>query len=288
MILVTGAAGKTGQAIVRALVRRDATVRALVYRPEQTAVLEGLGAREAIAGDVRDPETVRRAAAGAEAIYHICPNMHRQEVAIGEVVLAAARSAGCERFVYHSVLHPQTQEMPHHWNKLRVEEKLFESRLAVTILQPTAYMQNLLAGWQAIAERGVYSLPYAAETRISLVDLEDVAEAAATVLTEPGHEGAIYELSGPGHPSQHEVAAVLGAGLGRPVRVEVVPLATWKERARDSGLGDGRVETLTKMFRFYERHGMRGNPSVLGWLLGRPPTRLERFVRRVAGGHKAA
>ncbi len=288
MILVTGAAGKTGQAIVRALVRRGAAVRALVYRPEQTALLERLGARDAVAGDVRDPETVGRAVAGARTVYHICPNMHPDEVAIGETVIAAARSAGCERLVYHSVLHPQTESMPHHWHKLRVEEKLFESGLAGTILQPAAYMQNLLAGWSDVVERGVYTVPYAAETRISLVDLEDVAEAAAAVLTEPGHEGATYELSGPGYLSQTQVAEVLAGGLGREVRVEVVPLDAWQERARAAGLGDYQVETLTRMFRYYQRFGLRGNSGILGWLLGREPVDLERFIARVLEGHKPA
>ncbi len=281
MILVTGAAGKTGQAIIRALVRRGRTVRALAYRRRQITTLEELGAREVLLGDVRDQRTVDRAAAGIRAIYHICPNMHPQEVAIGEVVIAAARSAGCELFVYHSVLHPQTEAMPHHWHKLRVEEKLFESGLPATVLQPAAYFQNLLAGWGDIVNRGIYAVPYAAETRISMVDLDDVAEAAARVLTEPGHRGASYELSGPGYLSQLEVAAIFGQCLGREVRVEPVPIEIWKDRARAAGLGEAQIETLVKMFRYYQRHGFRGNSGVLGWLLGRPPVSLPRFVERV-------
>ncbi len=287
MILVTGAAGKTGQAIVRALTRRGQSVRAMVFRPEQTALLERLGAGEVVAGDVRDSEAVAGAAKGARAIYHLCPNMHPEEVAIGEVVIAAAQSAGCEHFVYHSVLHPQTEAMPHHWQKMRVEEKLFESGLACTILQPAAYMQNLLAGWNSIVERGAYAVPYAAETRITMVDLDDVAEAAARVLTEPGHTGATYELCGPEYLTQHEVAALLGEHLGRQVDVEVVPLEAWRQRAAAAGLGEFQVETLTKMFRYYEHHGFRGNPRTLGWLLGRSATNLGVFVERVAGHDKS-
>ena len=282
MILVTGAAGKTGRAVVRALVRRGAPVRALVYRPSQAARLEQLGAREVVAGDLRDPEVVAAAAAGARAIYHIGPNMHPDEVEIGRAVLAAARAAGCERLVYHSVLHPQTEAMPHHWRKLRVEELLVESGLATTVLQPTAYMQNVLAGWDQITGRGTFAVPYAAGTRVSMVDLEDVAEAAARVLTEPGHESATYQICGPGYLSQTEVAAILGQVLGRRVRVVAVPLEIWKERARASGMDDARLACLGEMFTFYERHGFRGNPRVLGWLLGREPTSFESFARRAA------
>jgi len=281
MILVTGAAGKTGQAVIRTLTAKGEKVRALVHRPEQTRTVEELGAQEVVVGDMRLQATMDRAARGAQAIYHICPNVHPDEIAIGQTVIAAARSAGVEHFVYHSVLHPQTEAMPHHWQKLRIEEHLFESGLPRTILQPTAYMQNLLAHWGQIVEQGTYSVPYAVETRLSLVDLEDVAEAAALVLTEPGHVGATYELVGTEGMSQTEVAAILSQQLGCPVCAQVVSLEAWAQRAGAAGLGDYQVETLLKMFRYYERYGFWGSPRVLGWLLGRPPTTLVDFVERI-------
>jgi uncharacterized protein YbjT (DUF2867 family) len=280
MILVTGAAGKTGQAVIRALTTKGEAVRALVHRPEQVRLVEGVGAREVVVGDMRLRATMDQAAQGARAVYHICPNVSPDEVAIGQVAMVTARSAGVEHFVYHSVLHPQVEAMPHHWQKLRVEEKLFESGLSCTILQPAAYMQNVLAHWDQIVEQGVYPVPYAVETRLGMVDLEDVAEAAAVVLTEPGHAGAVYELAGTEVLSQVEVATILGQQLGRPVCAEAVSLETWERRARKSGLGDYQVETLVKMFRYYERYGFWGNPRVLSWLLGRPPTTFAAFVKR--------
>jgi NAD(P)H dehydrogenase (quinone) len=282
VILVTGAAGKTGRAVIRALTAQGAAVRALVHRPKQVRSVEGLGAQEVLVGDMRLQATVDQAAQGVRAVYHICPNVSPNEVAIGEIAIRAAGSAGVERFVYHSVLHPQTEAMPHHWHKLRVEERLFESGLRYTILQPSAYMQNVLAHWDRILEQGTYPVPYPAETRLGMVDLEDVAAAAAVVLTESGHAGATYELGGAEALSQTEVAAILGRQLGRPVRAEVVPLETWERRARASGLGDYQVETLVKMFRYYARHGFWGNPRVLGWLLGHPPATFVAFVARTA------
>ncbi len=196
--------------------------------------------------------------------------------------MAAAQTVGVERLVYHSVLHPQTEAMPHHWRKLRVEERLFESGLRYTILQPAAYMQNVLAYWNQIVEHGIYPVPYAVETRLGMVDLEDVAEVAAIVLTEPGHAGATYELVGVEALSQAEVAAILSQRLERPVRAQAVPLDEWERKARASGISDYAVETLIKMFRFYERHGFWGNPRVLTWLLGRSPTTFAAFVERTA------
>ena len=282
MILVTGAAGKTGRAVIRALTTKGEAVRALVHRPEQVQLVEEVGAREVVVGDMRVQTTMDRATQGVRAVYHICPNVSPDEAVIGQAAIAAARSAGVEHFVYHSVLHPQVETMPHHWEKMRVEEQLFESGLRYTILQPTAYMQNVLAHWDQIVGHGIYPVPYAVETRVSLVDLEDVAEAATAVLAEPGHAGATYELVGGEAMTQVEVAAVLSQEVGHPVRAEVVPLDAWERRARAVGMSDYQIKTLVEMFRYYERHGFWGNPCVLGWLLRRTPTTFAAFVERVA------
>jgi uncharacterized protein YbjT (DUF2867 family) len=224
--------------------------------------------------------TLERAARGVRAVYHICPNMSPDEIRIGKIAIAAAHSAGIERFVFHSVLHPQTEAMPHHWNKLRVEESLFESQLPYTILQPCAYMQNVLAGWQSIVDRGVYAVPYSVESRMSMVDLGDVAKAAAVVLTEPGHLGATYELAGPEALTQIQVAEILGKCLGRLVRAERLSIEEWTRQAQASGMGRYQIETLVKMFCYYDQHGLWGNPRVLSQLIGRTATRFETFVER--------
>ena len=281
MILVTGAAGKTGRAVIRALTARGQAVRAMVHRPEQAASVTSLGARELVVGEMRSQAIMDQAAQGVRAVYHISPNMSPDEVTFGRVAIMAAQAAGVERFVYHSVLHPQTETMSHHWQKLRVEELIFESGLSYTILQPAAYMQNVLAYWKPIVEQGIYPIPYAAETRLVMVDLEDVAEVATLVLTEPGHAGAIYELAGAEVLSQAEVAQILAQQLGWPICAQAVPLEEWEGKARASGLGEYQVETLLRMFRYYEHHGFWGNPNVLTWLLRRPPTTFAAFVERI-------
>lgn len=284
MILITGAAGKTGSAVIQALTNQRAPgrlrVRALVRRPEQVAASQAAGATEVQVGDLRNAADLDRACRGVQAIYHICPNMQPDEVAIGRMVLAAAQAHGVARFVYHSVLHPQTQAMPHHWHKLQVEELLFQTTLDYTILQPTAYFQNLLAGWQALVNEGVYRVPYALTTRLGMVDVSDVAEVAALVLTTTGHSGAIYELAGSEFLSQTAVAAILSDTLGYPVRAEAIPRRRWEAGARQTGLSDYAIQTLLQMFDYYERYGFGGNPNVLHWLLGRAPTTLAEFARR--------
>jgi NAD(P)H dehydrogenase (quinone) len=283
MILITGAAGKTGQTVIRALSQRQEPVRAYIRHTSQAEKLAGCGVGEFAVGDLRDAAALRRAMLGIRAVYHICPNMQPDETDIGRLAIAAAREARVERFVYHSVLHPQIEDMPHHWAKLRVEEQLFMSGLPYTILQPAAYIQNILAYWPAITHEGLYSLPYAEETRLGMVDLEDVAAAAAIVLCDSGHTGAVYELAGEEILSQREAAAILSEVLGRPVRVNAIPLADWKKSARSSGMGDYALETLSKMFSYYEKYGFWGNSRVLNSLLGRRPASFRSFLNRTIG-----
>ncbi|MFQ5419563.1 MAG: hypothetical protein ACE5EY_04290, partial [Anaerolineae bacterium] len=124
---------------------------------------------------------------------------------------------------------------------------------------------------------------YRAETRLSLVDVADVGEAAAVVLTEPGHEQAIYPLCGHDAPTQTEVAQMLAAQMGRPVQVAVADQDKWQRQAAANGLGAYRIETLLKMFAYYDQFDFVGNGKTLRWLLARPSTRFEAFLAQLAG-----
>ncbi|NOZ50983.1 MAG: NmrA family NAD(P)-binding protein [Chloroflexi bacterium] len=287
MILITGAAGKTGQAIARALCKRKQFIRVLVHNDKQAQMMRGLGVQESIVGDMRSQETMNQAARGVRAIYHICPNVSPDELSIGQAAIRAAQSAGVGHFVYHSVLHPQVEAMPHHWQKMRVEEQLFTSGLATTILQPGPYMQNLLAYWHDMVTTAKYAVPYAADTRLSHVHLDDVADVAATVLTEPGHQGAIYELCGTDILSPHDIVETVSRYVGRRLRVEVIPIDQWEASARKRGLGVYQVQALRQMFGYYERYGLIGNARVLQALLQRAPTTFAQFVQRTYAANPA-
>jgi len=230
-------------------------------------------------GDLRKRESLGRAIDGVRVVYLICPNVSPDEVEIGRSIIGACRQAGVERVVYHSVLHPQIEAMPHHWSKLRVEELLLASNLDFTILQPAAYMQNVLAQRRSIVEEGVYPVPYAASTRLGMIDLADVAEVAARVLTEQGHERATYELASDEVLTQSEVAEHLSRVLARPVRVEEVLREEWEAQARLRGVPDFSINCLLAMFRYYERCGFWGNGRVLAALLGRPAVAFGTFAR---------
>ncbi len=284
MILITGAGGKTGRTLIKALSKVE-SICAFVHREEHVSIAKSLGAEKVIVGDMRDKSAIRSAMQSVRAVYHVCPNMSPDEKVIGKLVIGVARESEVERFVYHSVVHSQTEKMTHHWQKLRVEEMIFESGLPFTILQPALYMQNLLAGWKSIVENGILRVPYSVDSKFSFVDLEDVAEAAKVVLTEPNHENAVYELAGTLPLSHVVVAEIFSRLLKRNVRAAKEEISDWRLRAERNSMDEHAIENLLKMFEYYDQSGLAGNPNVLRWLLKREPKSLESFIERTIKEH---
>lgn len=280
MILVTGASGKTGRTITQALTKNGLDVRAVVHKENQISEMEQVGAKEVVVSDLLDESTLDQAFFGTTAIYHICPNMHPQEEEIGQLMIQLAQKKHLKHFVYHSVLHPQVEAMPHHWKKLRVEDQLFRMKIPFTILQPAAYMQNVLGYLDKMLKTGEYRIPYSTSSRSSMIDLNDLAEVVVKVFSEPGHENAIYELSSSETLSALDVATVVASISGKLILAGTLDRSDWEKGARKGGLSDYAVATLIKMFEYYEENDFIGNANQLTWLLGREPNTFEQFLRR--------
>jgi uncharacterized protein YbjT (DUF2867 family) len=264
VIVVTAAGGSTGTAVVRALRVRGRAVRAVVGRRGPRPELTAVGA-EVVVAELGRPMAWSGVLAGAEALYLIWPNFDPDEADGAPALFAEARRAGLPRVVYHSVLRPQLRVMPHHAAKDRAEEALDGSGLrSWRVLQPCAYADNLDGQLDAVQADGVLRSPWGLRTAQSLVDLRDVAEAAAVLLTEDGLDGGTFEAAGPEALTAPRIAELLGERIGRAVRAEdVVPAGevptSYAGRCRRT------------MFDHYRAHGFTGSPRVLTDLLGRPP-----------------
>jgi uncharacterized protein YbjT (DUF2867 family) len=271
VIVVTAAGGATGAAVVGALWSRGERVRALVGGSQPHPELSALSA-DVVAADLTDPAAVEPLLAGADALYLIWPNFDPGETAGAVALLGAARRAGVRRVVYHSVLRPQARSMPHHAAKDRVEEALDASGLTWRVLQPCAYADNLHGQFADVAATGAFRSPWGLTQAQSLVDLRDVAEAAAVLLTEEGLDGGTFEAVGPEPLTAPRIAELLGEWLGRDVRAV--------DSAPD---GPVPVEYTARcarlMFDHYRAHGFTGSPRVLEGLLGRPPRTLAEHLR---------
>ena len=141
-------------------------------------------------------------------------------------------------------------------------------------------MQHLTPIWKSVLATGVHNMPFSTITRFSVVDLADLADACARVMTEPGHEGATYQLAGPDALSQEDMARILTQVLGKPIRSEAKSLQQFRYEAQAAGMPAERMETMCLMNAHYDAHGLVGNPNVLRWILGRQPNDFASFVRR--------
>jgi len=255
-IAVVGASGKTGQAIAASLASRGAAV-VPVGRRQWPALADSF--------------------AGCEAVSIVAPNLHPDEPGLVGQVLTAAESAGVARVVYHSVAAPYAPAMPHHLGKARAEDVVRRSPFSWTILQPCAYVQNLVP---ALRSGTPYlEVPYAVDRPFGLVDLLDLAEATARVLLDEGHAGATYELGGPALVSVSDAAAAASSVLGRRVLARRLDPESWAS-GPGAGLAPRERAWLLAMFASYDRHGLPAGGRVLRDLLGGRSTSLDETLTR--------
>lgn len=279
MILVTGAAGKTGLAVIKAIVSKGTPVRAFVRKSEQEAVVKDAGASEVTVGDLEDSAAIRTALDGVTGAYLICPNVHPREFEIGKKFIEAAKSSKLNKLIYHSVLYPQIKAMPHHWQKLQIEEALIESGLNFTILQPASYMQNVGTSWEAIKQTGVLSVPYSVGAKFSMIDLSDVAEIPLMAFARTAFDNSTYQLAGPAALSTLQMAEQISKSLGRPIVARQQSLEDWQTSAKAQGMAEYPLDALSKMFAHYDQHGLQASSMVTHSLLGRMPTAFSEYLQ---------
>lgn len=279
MVLVTSANGTVGHRIIPQLKKAGIKVKAMDINPAVASLTE-IGADETFCGDGRSMKDLKTALTGCDQVLYIPPLFVYDEGKMAMKCIDAAVESDVRQFVMMSVTHPLMSTLLQHTEKLKAEEYLVYKGLSdglnYTILQPMHYSH----GFHAVPayQTGVYRIFYALDAKLSLVDVDDVGEVAAKVLTEDGHQNATYELVNHDYISSYEQVEVLNRLTGANVKAEFVPIDEWLQfvHCTDSyGMEAWRALADT-----YSRYGIAGNANVLTWLLGREPTSFEEGVRR--------
>jgi len=231
MILVTGATGTVGRPLLTELITAGADVRALSRTPERAGLPPGV---EVVPGDLGRPETLPPAVAGIERAFLLSGGPEGPEHDAN--LIAAAKQAGVGHVVTLSVLGAghNADDPITRWH-LAGERAVTDSGLAWTILRPGAFMSNALMWAPSIKAQGVVYAPFA-QAKTAAVDPADIAAVAARALTGAGHDGKTYPLTGPEPLSAADQVEILGAALGRPLRVVDVPPERAKDAMVDSGM----------------------------------------------------
>jgi len=217
MILVTGGTGLVGGELVRRLSARGVPLRALVRNRSKAAALEALPRVTVVEGDMARPDSLRGPLSGvtrAMLISTSAPNM----LDVQGNLVAAAREAGVRHVVKLSGVIADT-DSPFRFARMHgeIERRIQAAGLQYTFLRPGEFMHSYFRALPAILSHGELRLPMADE-RIASIDVGDIAEAAARVLTAPGHEGKTYTLTGPESLRMSEVAERLSAATGKTIR----------------------------------------------------------------------
>jgi uncharacterized protein YbjT (DUF2867 family) len=280
-ILVTGATGQVGSALLEELVRRGAQTRAMV-RAEEYA--DGFAARgvEAVVGDFERPESLPGALSGVERVFLMSRDDPRQPEMEGGLIEAAAR-AGVGRIVKLSASGAGPDSpvalMRRH---AQAERTLEDSGLGYTILRPQLYMQNFLRFGPSIATDGRFAAPMG-NRRFALVDVRDVARVAAAALTKETYAGATYVVSGPEALSYSEAAETIGAAIGKEVVYEPVePRAFRDNLVVERGLPQWRADELAFIASAYGGGAGELVTNVVRRVGGSEPCSFAQFVKEHA------
>ena len=191
------------------------------------------------------PGTHDRALAGAEAVYLIPPDLVEDAVPLVAPLLDRARQLGVQRIVLLSSLGVTFAGEPASSGRRRLEDAVRGSGLAWTILRPSGFMQNFSEGFLAPSvQRG--TIATASDGAVAYVDAGDIAEVAAAALTEDGHAGATYALTGPEALTNAQAAALISEAVHRPVVHRAIGAAAMTEMLRGFGIPDDYVAMIVR------------------------------------------
>ena len=283
MILVTGATGNTGGAALRALAEQGAEVRALAHDPDKLKAPAGV---DVVAGDFRDAASLDAALAGADHAYLVGPSQQDQ-IALETAFVEAAQRAGLAHLVRLSIIgadQPGVDAMRFGAIHAAMERVVRDSGIPWTFLRANGFMQNNLSQAQTIAGQGAFYSSGSPAARVSYVGARDIGDMAAKVLTEPGHEGQAYHLTGPEALSDDDIAARLSEVLGRTISHVQVPWEGVRESFVGSGFPEWNVDGFKELMDLYETGAAAAVYPDIERLLGRPPRTFTEF----AGDHRAA
>jgi uncharacterized protein YbjT (DUF2867 family) len=280
-ILVTGATGNVGSAVVAGLLKRGAEVRALIRNPDADHKLAP--SVEVAIGDLLDPVSIEEAMKGVDKVF-LLNAVTADELTQALITFGLAKRLKLKHMTYLSVFKvEQFRDVPHFASKLAVESALREFGVPHTILRPGYYIQNDVTLKDALTGPGIYPIPLGT-AGIAAVDIRDIAEAAAISLTEDGHDGQTYDLVGPALINGPGNAGVWGKLLGKEIKYTGHNFDQWEQTMRDK-VPAWMAFDLRMMFQGYFDRGFASTETEVARitkLFGRAPRSYEDFAAETA------
>jgi len=255
-----------------------------MYRSEAEAA-KAPARTETVVADFRKPDTLAAALRGVESVYLVCspvPDLVELETAM----IDACVNAKVRNVVLNSALGAGDYDKSFpSWHR-KVEDYLRSTALSWTILRPNSFHQNTVTYYApSIRAQGAF---YASlgESRMSYVDVRDVAAAAAATLLSQAHAKKIYELNGPEALSSREIAQKIGKQSGRAVAYVDIPIEAQQKGLLDAGLPLWQATALTELQQYYLEGGGGAVDDTLETVVGRKPIPLDVFLQENAAAFR--
>jgi uncharacterized protein YbjT (DUF2867 family) len=276
-ILITGPTGNVGSAVLDNLGTTDIDLRALAHDESKARSLGDRGV-EAVVGDFLEPQTLGPALEGVSAVLLITP-IHPNQVTQASNVIKVAKESGNDPRIVRLSVHQASHDAPARNTRQHadIEDEVRSSGLPYTFLRPQSFMQNTLATARTVASEGRIYQPFK-DGKLGMIDARDIGEVAAKVLTEEGHEGKVYTLTGPTAISFYDVAEALSEVLGKEVIYINIPLEKAKEAMLNMGLSEWRADVLIEYAKAHSEGYSDWTTDDVEQLTGHPATSYNEFA----------
>ncbi|MBM4386641.1 MAG: SDR family oxidoreductase [Deltaproteobacteria bacterium] len=280
-ILITGATGNTAKPLIENLYEKGYRVRALVHSPSKRGMIERTGV-EVVTGDYNDQASLEKALQGIERVYLVSPTTENT-VAMMKNFVDTAKKKGVKRIVKLSAfgVSPESPINILRWHA-GIEECIREADIICTCLHPHFFMENLLMNAESVKNEGAIHSPLG-DTGIGMISVRDIAEIAARALTEEGHAGSTYRLTGPEAITFREIAETLTEVTGRKVnyvKVSKVSFEAAKENMMKMGMPGWFADDIVSLMKSWTRTKTGAVTDDYKKETNRIPTSFMEFCRR--------
>jgi uncharacterized protein YbjT (DUF2867 family) len=282
-ILVTGATGTVGAQVLRELTGKEGIKIVAAVRDLARAGSVAGPNVEAVLFDYDKPETLAPACAGVDAIFMVAP-FTPNGVEQSKVLIDTAKKAGVKQIVKLGVIRTVGDITIGRWHAA-IDEALKSSGIAWTILLPGPFMQNFVETSAPRPDGNIYAP--VGKAKASFIDVRDIAAVAAKALTEPGHEGKEYTLTGRQELDYEEIADMISHFAGRKITYVDVPEAAARQGMLAAKMPEWMVNVIIELNAWSKANGGSEITTTVQDVLGRAPKTFYQFAQDYAGYWKA-
>jgi len=273
-ILVLGSTGAIGTAVTKALLAKKIHFRAGVHNVTKAENLKKQGV-DVVAFEYYDPESVKAALAGISKVFLLTPP--GQTIVPGQTLIQAAKAAGVKHIVKLSGLGADAPAFFWAHEHLQVEQDLKASGITYTILRPSTFFSNVWYDQHSLKHGKIYKY-MKQDSRVNWISNDDIADVAVAALTEKGHEGKTYTLTGPENITADELAKLYSEAFGKPVEVVLIDEATLRERAK-SYLPAQAIDGYVNCWAYFKSGGYDKQTNDVKEVLQREPKKLRDYLK---------